>query len=100
MFGEQVGQCSPAPFFPRQIPFAFDAVTTVAYEAFEIVDRHMVDVGGVVPAVRQLLRHRHPPAEHVGKADFPLREIGERDKGEATNAEQLVKNQVGPPRGL
>ena len=100
MFGQQIGHAFLARLVARQEPLAFDRKSTLFQIAPEIVDGHMVNVGRVVPAVRQLLGHRHAPAEHMGKADLPLREIGKRHESLPSDTEQMVEHQIGAVRCL
>ena len=100
MLCEQIGQSLIARLIPGQKPLTLNRDLPVVQEAAEIVDCDVMDVWRVIPTMRQLFGYRHPSAEHMGKADAPLREVGERNKGLTPDANEMVENEIGPFGGL
>jgi len=54
-----------------------------------------MDVGGVVPARRQILRARHVTADQELQPHSPEAEIGERDDGAPADAQEILQHDLG-----
>src|SRR5712671_4574096 len=66
----------------------------------KILDGAEVDVGGVVPGVRQIVGLRHASAEHEQETDAPMAEIGERYHRMAADPQHVFEHGAGMAGGL
>src|SRR6266851_1354537 len=57
----------------------------------EILDGAEMDVGGVVPSVRQIVGLWHAAAEHEQQPDAPMAEIGERHHRVAADPQHVLE---------
>lgn len=100
MFRQQVRQAAPGLLVAAQEPLAFLLIFAILHQRAEIVDRDMVDIGRVIPGLRDQPGHRHPAAKQQRRADPPMGEIGEADKGLLADPQQLIEHDVGTVGGL
>src|ERR1700730_4921842 len=66
----------------------------------EVADRAEMDVGRVVPRMRQEMRHRHPATKQKVQPDPPKAEIRERDDRAPANADERLEHLARLTRGL
>src|SRR3546814_20890428 len=70
-----------------------DRDAAAAAKGKEILHRAEVDIGGLVPALRQRFGDRHAAAEQQVQAHPPVAEVGKGDDGVAGNAHHLPRSE-------
>ena len=72
----------------------------LAAQGFEITVGKEVNIGGVVPFVRQLLGHRHTPAKRQIGSGAPAAEVGEGNNALIADSKHLIQHQMGMAHSL
>ena len=100
MFCHQIGQRLFARFIAGQEPLPFDHHAAIFQETSKVIDRHMVDIWRVIPAVRKLFGHRHLAAKHMRHPDPPLGEVGKGNKSLLSDTQHMIENKIRPAGSL
>src|SRR5215831_18932252 len=79
---------------------AFHLYSDRRAQVAKILDGAEVDVGCVVPGVRQIVCLRHAAAEHEQETDAPMAEIGKGYHGVAADPQHVLQYGAGMARGL
>src|SRR5580693_880763 len=83
LLGEQIGQAAAGIERIRltvavQRHAAVDANADLVAQRNKVADRAEMNVGGLIPGVREAMRNRHPAGQQEPESDAPKPEIRER----------------------